>query len=774
MIGKTIRICGTVQGVGFRPTVWRLANEFDLVGAVWNDAEGVGISVWGAETALDEFIRQLSLQAPPAAKITGIVCTSLLTRPDSNEFSILPSANGLSQTAICADIATCSACIAEVVDAGNRRYRYPFTNCTNCGPRLSIIKAIPYDRINTTMSAFKLCADCQTEYLNASDRRFHAQPNACPTCGPKISLVNRKAEAVLTNHSDSIKATAELIQLGEIVAIKGIGGFHLACDAGNQAAVAELRVRKNRYEKPFAIMVRDVEMLGRYTKFDALEKQLLEHAAAPIVLLDQNGGSLADAVAPDQNSLGCMLPYTPLHHLLMQELEHPIVLTSGNLNHEPQCLNNDQAMEELQGIADFWLLNDREIVCRLDDSVVKVMDTQARILRRARGYAPEPIDLPPGFKNSKLVLATGGELKNTFCLLKNHQAIISQHIGDLENPATQTDYRNMLELYQDLFDFQPEMIAVDLHQGYFSTQFGQQFAEQLQLPLQYIQHHHAHIAACMAEYGLPIDSKPVLGVAMDGLGMGPDKQLWGAEFLKADYRHYHRLACFQAMPLLGGNQAMRQPWRNCYVNLKTYFDWPAISSQYADLDIIRFLTQQPLDLFDTMIAKNLNSPLSSSCGRWFDGFAAALGIYPETISYEGQAAIRLETLATSGFDQQRDYAYPYQTIYRDGLQILSWKPFWQGVLDDLKLGLSVEIIAARIHHGLAKAITETAIIQADSFHCDTVILSGGVFQNRLLLEEVSRLLRANHKTVLSPSKLPCNDGGIAFGQAVVAAACVSV
>ncbi|MDD1621531.1 MAG: carbamoyltransferase HypF [Methylococcaceae bacterium] len=771
LTGKTIRVRGTVQGVGFRPTVWRLAREFGLVGEVWNDGAGVTIRAWGPNSALDEFIRQIPLQAPPLARIIDIDSSGLDSPADTDEFRIVASRSGEAHTNVAADAATCPACLSEVLDPSDRRYRYPFSNCTHCGPRLSIIRGIPYDRANTSMASFEMCPACRAEYENPADRRFHAQPNACPVCGPKLWLEDGNgAPCAEQNGSDAIGMTAELIRQGYIVAIKGLGGFHLACDASNQQSVALLRSRKLRYAKPFAIMARDIAMLEGYVELTPPERAALSDPAAPIVILAKQGKPLADAVAPGEDKLGCMLPYTPLHHILMQALDTPIVLTSGNRSDEPQCISNDDARQRLAGIADYWLLHDRDIVNRLDDSVMRVMAGQPRLLRRARGYAPQPLALPPGFEQAPLILAMGGELKNTFCLLKDGQAILSPHIGDLENALVQQDYRRMLALYQELFDFKPELITVDLHADYLSTQLGRQWAEQYALPLTGVQHHHAHIAACMAEHDLPIDTGPVLGVAMDGLGLGDDGMLWGGEFLIVDYRQSVRLAAFQPLPLLGGAQAMHQPWRNSYAHLKSYFDWQTLSERYADLDIIRFLSDQPLSVLDAMLEKNLNSPPSSSCGRWFDAFAAALGICRDSVNYEGQAAIGLETLAAPAFEAQRGQGYRYDWSPEAELPLLSWRPFWQGVLDDLQRGKALPVIAARIHHGLAVAIAETSLHIADGMGSETVALSGGVFQNRLLLEEVSRLLRAGGKQVLSPAKLPCNDGGLALGQAMIASA----
>jgi hydrogenase maturation protein HypF len=622
------------------------------------------------------------------------------------------------------------------------------------------------------MAKFTLCPACQAEYDNPLDRRFHAQPNACPVCGPQLSLSDGKTQ-LCSGQQDVIAMTVDLIQQGHIIAIKGIGGFHLACDASNQQAVANLRQRKQRFAKPFAIMARDLISLQNWVSISALEQQQLLLSAAPIVILAKQGEILADGVAPGQNSLGCMLPYTALHHTLMHSLAQPIVLTSANRNEEPQCIDNQEALHRLTGIADYWLLHNRDIVNRLDDSVVRVIDQQPRLLRRARGYAPEPLPLSLDLKGIPPIIGMGGELKNSFCLLQEQQAILSPYIGDLENAFVQQDYRRMLALYQELFHFQPKIIAVDGHERYLSSQLGQQWAEDAGIKLVTVQHHHAHIAACMAEYGLALDHAPVLGVAMDGLGWGDDGQLWGGEFLQVDYRSYQRLASFQAIPMLGGSQAMVQPWRNTYAYLKQYFAWEELNEQFADLEIMQYLNQQPIAVLDQMLFKKLNSPVSSSCGRWFDAFAAALGVCREHTSYEGQAAISLETVAEPVFAQERGAAYAFELTNENGVRVLNWRTFWLSVLLDLQRKVDKAVIAARIHHGLAQAIAITAIDLARQMGTEIVVLSGGVFQNRLLLEEVSQLLRSANKQPLSPVELPCNDGGLALGQVVIAAAIIA-
>ena len=767
---KAIHIHGTVQGVGMRPALWRLARQFNLSGKVWNDADGVTLQVWGETTALLEFIRQIPIQAPPLASISRILIQDLDLAPDSSQFSIVASQSGAGQTMVAADAALCADCLVEVNNPADRRYRYPFTNCTHCGPRLSMVRAMPYDRQHTSMAAFKQCPACQAEYDNPGDRRFHAQANACPVCGPKVWLEDQDGNALRYSHHDVPAAAAALIRQGYIIAIKGIGGFHLACDAANPAAVDRLRNVKRRDAKPFAIMGRDLAMLSEYAVITPLEQQLLSCPAAPIVLLQGQGRKLAAAVAPGDDKLGCLLPYTALHHILLQDLSAPIVLTSANRHAEPFCIDNQAARLQLADMADYWLMHDRTIVHRLDDSVLQVMDNQPRLLRRARGYAPQPIVLPAGFQDAPAIAALGAELKSSFCLLHNGQAIMSPQIGDLENPAVLEAYRQMLAAYQSLYGFHAQVLAVDRHEGYFSSQLGREWRQREDVSVIEVQHHHAHLAACMAESGLALNTQPVLGVVMDGLGLGDAGQWWGGEFLLADYTSYRRLATFQPTALLGGAQAIRQPWRNTYAQLAIYFDWRQLSAQYADLDIIRFLSRQNLVVLDTMLSKQLNSPLSSSCGRCFDAFAAALGICRESVSYEAQAAIGLEILARPVFIEQRGQGYPYRYNNDTDLLQINWQPFWLGLLEDLRRQQDTAVIAGRIHHGMATALAETVLLLSKTTSTNIVVFSGGVFQNRLLLEEVSRQLQIAGKQVLTPAKLPCNDGGLALGQAVIAAA----
>lgn len=771
MLGECIRVTGIVQGVGFRPFVWRLANACGIAGQVWNDAEGVLIHAWGSRESLEGFVQQLQAEQPPLARVEEIVRTDLDEIADARQgFHIIVSREGKVRTGVAADAATCPECLAEVLDPDNRRYRYPFTNCTHCGPRLSIVTAIPYDRANTSMASFPMCPQCQAEYEDPADRRFHAQPNACSVCGPQVWLEDVDGNRLIPEEgNDVIETVAQLIHQGSIVAIKGIGGIHLACDATNEEAVNRLRQRKHRYHKALALMVRDIDVAARFSEVSEMEAKLLRDKAAPIVVLNKAGESLAASVAPGQSTLGFMLPYTPLHHLLMQHMTQPIVMTSGNRSDEPQTINNQDAHQRLDRIADYYLLHDRDIVNRLDDSVLRVADDKPRFLRRARGYAPQPIILPGGFADARNILAMGGELKNTFCLLKEGKAFLSQHIGDLEDAATQKDYRYNLQLYRQLFDYQPSMIVVDKHPNYLSTQLGYAIAEEEGVKLVEIQHHHAHITACMAENGIPFDSGKVLGVAMDGLGFGEDGTLWGGEFLLADYQGFERLAHFQPVPMLGGTQAMREPWRNTFAQLCDSLGWEQVLTDYSDLDIVRYLNDKPLATLHTMAEKKLNSPLTSSCGRLFDAVAAAIGVCRDGVSHEGQAAIELESLAASEFHKQAQQGYPHD-FSTEEVSVLGWRPLWKALLEDLRQGVESTTIAARFHQCVVQAVAESARVLCHQNSLDTVVLSGGVFQNRLLLEGISKSLRETGISVLSHVDVPTNDGGIALGQVVAAAA----
>jgi hydrogenase maturation protein HypF len=781
-----VRIYGIVQGVGFRPTVYRLANELGLRGDVRNDGAGVLVHIAGRAEVMEQFVRRLKVEAPPLARIERIERRPC--HPDripQADFAIAASVGSTVRTDMAPDAATCPQCRAEIFDSCSRWYRYPFINCTHCGPRLSIIRALPYDRATTSMATFPMCPACQQDYEDVGDRRFHAQPIACPTCGPRVwleriqthSSYNSSERTSPSADSDALEAVCTLLNQGEIFVIKGLGGFHLACDATSETAVQTLRDRKHRYAKPFALMGRDLAAIAHYCHISPHERDLLASSAAPIVLLDRKREAqpaIAPAVAPDLPTLGFMLPYTPLHHLLLQCLERPIVLTSGNRSDEPMCVENSKAGDRLGNIATYFLLHNRDIVNRVDDSVVRVVGGRTQILRRARGYAPAPIPLPAGFETAPAILAMGGELKSSFGLLREGQAILSQHLGDLENAAVFDAYRQTLELYQKLFEHQPEAIALDLHPEYLSAKLGYDLAAIHQLPVQTIQHHHAHVAACMAENRVPLDAPPVLGIALDGLGYGEDGTLWGGEFLWADYRYCQRLGSFQPIALLGGIQAIRQPWRNTYAHLAAVSDWQDLRATYNHLELFRFFDLQPLSLLEQMRMNGVNSPLTSSAGRWFDAVAAAAGLCREVAYYEGQAAIALEAAIDKRSLQQElasAYAFNIRTAeHSETFRLLHPGPMWHALLEDLRRQESPAVVAARFHLGLAEAIAQMTL-QLQKYQPFTrVALTGGVFQNAILTQQVSQRLRAADLEVLTHSLVPANDGGLALGQLAVAAA----
>ncbi len=765
---RTLRVRGLVQGVGFRPTVWRLANDLGLTGNVCNDGKGVLIHFFASTEMLKHFSQTLFNECPPLSRIDSIEEIHNADEISNDGFQIINSAQTEIATGIIADAATCGDCLHELDDIKNRRYRYPFLNCTHCGPRFSIIRSLPYDRANTSMSTFELCGNCSNEYKNPADRRFHAQPTACEKCGPAVFLCDDKGNTITT--TDAIVEAARQLKLGKILAIKGIGGIHLACDASNKSAVEHLRQQKNRPHKPLALMAKNLEQVGRYCTLSEVEIDALSSPAAPIVILESRDTKLLpENIAPDQKQWGFMLPYSPLHHLLMAELSHPIVLTSGNRSDEPQCTDNDDAIKRLANIAELFLLHDRAIENRIDDSVVRQMNGQIQVLRRARGYAPGHITLPAGFDKHPPLLAFGGELKSTFCLLKNGHAILSQHMGDLEDARTFNDYQKNLSLYLDLYVHQAEVLAVDNHPEYLSTKLGIDWAAKKNLPVTQIQHHHAHIAACMIDNNIDLDEDSVIGVAFDGLGFGEDGTLWGGEFLLADYQQYKRLAHLKPVVLPGASQAMREPWRNTWAQLNATLGWDLFVKKYATLELHKTLNRKPVHILQQMCDKGINSPLSSSAGRLFDAIAAATGLAPQRCSYEGQAAMALETCMDKQ-DLKQVSPYPFKLKKQDGIYELDPTPMWSTLLDDLTAKATTSIIAARFHRGLARAIVDTASLLARENNINRVALSGGVFQNRSLFELVIAGLRKKNIIVLTHQQVPANDGGIALGQAIIAAA----
>lgn len=762
-----VRIRGIVQGVGFRPFVWQIAHELQLHGEVRNDGDGVLVRLATPEKC-DAFLTQLREKTPPLARIDAIEISEQESAEQFDSFTIVASRSDTARTGVPPDAATCPACLAEIRDPANRRYRYPFTNCTHCGPRLSIIRGIPYDREQTSMAAFTMCPSCQREYDSPDDRRFHAQPNACPACGPRVWLEASDGRQIETD--DPVATASDLLKRGNILAIKGIGGFHLAADAASQDAVAGLRQRKRRQAKPFALMARDMAVIRRYCDVNEQEAALLRDTTAPIVLLRRKAEAppLPAAIAPGQSLLGFMLPYSPLHHLLLESFETPLVMTSGNLSDEPQAIANADARQRLGTIEDYLLLHDREIVNRVDDSVVRVINGRERVLRRARGYAPSSLPLPAGFGKTPAILALGGELKNSFCLIQHGEAILSQHMGDLEDYSTFEDYLGNLDLYARLYRHEPEVIAIDAHPDYLSSRHGRDLAGRHSLPLHEIQHHHAHIASCLAENGHARDAGPVIGVALDGLGYGMDGTIWGGEFLVADYLHARRIGHLSPVPMPGGTMAILEPWRNTFAQLQQIGDWARLRESHAGLELIRHLDNMPTAALSAMMARGLNSPLTTSAGRLFDAVAAAAGICRDRILYEGQAAIEFEALvdssrlaATEGYDFSISGGEPAR---------IDPAPMWRQLLKDLQQGQETAIISERFHKGLAAAISRMVCQLSSRQEIETIALSGGVFQNATLLTLVERSLQEKGLRVLTHSRIPANDGGLALGQAMIAAA----
>lgn len=762
-----IRVRGRVQGVGFRPTVWRFARELGLAGDVLNDAEGVLIRVAGPSCAIAVLLDRLRREPPPLARIDGIE-TEAIPPLAMQDFAVVESHGGRARTDVAPDAVTCPACLAEVLDRDDRRHGYAFTNCTHCGPRFSIARAIPYDRAATTMAPFALCPDCARDYGDPADRRFHAEPIACPACGPRLRLI-RFGGGPAAEIPDPLAETLRLLRAGEIVAIKGLGGFHLACDATRTEAVTALRERKRRDAKPFALMARDLAMVRRHAEVDEAAERALCGAAGPIVLLPKRrASSLPAALAPGLGLLGFMLPTTALHHLILRAMDRPLVMTSGNLSGEPQVTDEDDARTRLGGIAVAALSHDRAIANRIDDSVMRVIGGEPRLLRRGRGHAPASFPLPPGFAGHLHVLAMGGELKAAFCLVQDGRAILSQHMGDLEDARAEADYRRNLALYEGLYGHRPAAIAVDRHPEYLSAKQGRARAAAEGLRLVEVQHHHAHVAACLGENRRPLGAAPVLGIIADGLGFGGDGTFWGGEFLLADYRDFRRLARLKPVAMPGGSMAAREPWRNLYAQLAAAPGWSACLAEFGRLPLCAALSARPLPTLDTMIRQGRFAPLASSCGRLFDAVAAALGLCPDRQDHEGQAAMRLEALA----DPAAAGEYPFAVIAGNP-SVLDPGPLWRALLGDLQDGVPAAVIAMRFHRGLALAMVRMALHlrgEADRPRFDTVALSGGCFQNALLFETLATGLERAGFTVLSHREVPANDGGLALGQALVALA----
>src|SRR5712691_2115928 len=745
-VRTAVRVEGVLQGVGFRPFVYGLATGLGLTGLVGNDLDGVFVEVEGPEPAVSEFLLRLERDAPPLARIEHVTARPITPRRGASFTIAASDSAGPRRTLVSADTATCADCLRELADPADRRFGYPFINCTNCGPRFTIVKDVPYDRPLTTMAGFPMCEQCAAEYHDPADRRFHAQPACCPACGPRLALHPATAEG------DPLAAAAELLRQGQILAVKGLGGYHLAADAACEQAVARLRARKHREDKPFAVMAADLAAARRLAEVDPAAAGLLTSTARPIVLLPrQPGAGVARATAPGNRQLGIMLPYTPLHHLLLAAVTRPIVLTSGNVSDEPIVYRDDEARERLAGIADAFLVHDRAIHVRTDDSVARAVRGRPMLVRRSRGYVPEPITIRSGFPRP--VLACGAELKNTFCLAQDRHAFVSHHIGDLENAETLRSFTEGIEHFRRLFDIDPRVVAHDLHPEYLSTKYA---VELDGVDRQPVQHHHAHIASCLADNG---EDGPVIGVAFDGTGYGTDGTIWGGEFLAAGLATFERGGHLAPVPMPGGAAAIRQPWRMAAAYLDADPDSPAD----LDLDVVR-RNQDRWAAVTAMARRGVNAPLTSSAGRLFDAAAALLGVR-DAINYEGQAAVELEQLA----DPAEAGAYPAAVEAGHPVRVRG-ADLLHGVLEDLTARVPAPVIAARFHHGVAALIEAGCVAMRDRYGLGTVALSGGVFQNLLLLDAAVSRLEARGFRVLLHARIPCNDGGISLGQAVVAAA----
>ncbi len=740
-----IRVRGQVQGVGFRPFVWALARRFGLCGSVLNDAGGVLITAQGA--ALEAFLDALRAEAPPLARIDAIEVTPLEEAVLPDGFEILASAGGAVRTRVTPDAATCPACLAEIRDPAARRAGYAFTNCTHCGPRFSILRQLPYDRGQTTMAGFTLCAACGAEYADPADRRFHAQPIACPVCGPRLWFEQGGVEIA----GDAVALAVAALRAGQILAIKGLGGFHLACDARSEAAVALLRARKHRPAKPFALMG-TLAMIRASCAVSKAEAARLHSAAAPILLLARAGDALAPSVAPSvapgQDTLGWMLPYTPLHHLLMDAFDAPLVMTSGNLAGEPQVTSNAEARAKLGAFADGFVMHDRDIARRLDDSVERITAHGPMVLRHARGRAPATHPMPPGFGDGPQVLAMGGQMKAAFCLTRAGEALLSHHLGDLDDLLTWQEYDKALRDYTALFDHAAGLVAVDAHEGFRATQAGLE----LGLPVARIHHHHAHLAACLGEHGWPRGGGKVAAVVLDGLGLGPDGTIWGGELLLGDYAGFERIAWLSSAPLPGGDQASREPWRNAVMRLDAAGLGAVADDLFADL---------PRALVRQASKAGINAPLSSSAGRLFDAVAAVLGLCPTRQSHEAEAAMALEACAA-----RAGAARPYDQGHSGAI---STARLFQGLCADLGAHVPREVMAARFHATMAAYFAPPALELVTRGQARAVVLTGGCFQNAVLRDQMLDLI-GDAAPVLHHQSLPANDGSLAFGQALVALA----
>ncbi|MBN2225679.1 MAG: carbamoyltransferase HypF [Deltaproteobacteria bacterium] len=752
--GDRIRVrslfSGTVQGVGFRPFIYRNAVRFGLTGFVKNTSDGVVAELEGEPGSIDSFFWAVQKELPPLAEITGFIKETIPIVGTDYFLIIASDRTGQSSLHIPADIASCDRCVAELFDPGDRRYRYPFINCTDCGPRLTIIRDIPYDREKTSMATFALCPDCRKEYEDPQSRRFHAQPNACPRCGPQVELLAGDGEPVLTD--DPVGEAARRLHSGMIVAIRGLGGFHLAVDATDDRAVSRLRDRKLREEKPFALMVRDIRQARRIVEVTDEDQDLLLSARRPIVLMSRKEQTnIARSVAPGMGTFGIMLPYTPLQHLLFDEDMPPLVMTSGNRSGEPIAIGNDDAIERLSGIADFFLVHNREIVVRCDDSITAVVGGHPIILRRSRGYVPGPIVLSETYPE---VLGVGGHLKATLCTLKGNMAFMSPYIGDMDTPGARGFFFETVALMERITECVPRIVACDLHPGYFTTDAARRMKG---MRLHAVQHHHAHIVSCMAENGV---SGNVIGVALDGTGYGNDGTIWGGEFLVADRVGFVRAGHLASFTLPGGEAAVREPRRTAASLIKSAYgqQWRGVVEK---LGLVPEYGVK--EAFMSMVERGINSPVTTSMGRVFDGVAAILGLRG-SVNFEGQAAMELEACAVGG----RGNVLPFEITQKGRTVILDLNGTIRGIVEGMGAGMSPGDLAAAFHATLVGAIGQMVGEIRDKTKINRAALSGGCFQNRILLTGVLDLLEAMGFEVLIHHRVPTNDGGIALGQAVTA------
>jgi len=749
-------IRGAVQGVGFRPFVHRLATELQLPGWVNNSAQGVFIEVEGKRATLGQFLSRITTEKPARSSIQSLE-SSWLDGVGYLTFEIRESEKGGPKTAfVLPDIGTCPDCLREIFDPANRRYCYPFTNCTNCGPRFSIIEALPYDRSNTSMHSFTMCPACRAEYEDPRDRRFHAQPNACPVCGPHLELWNADGRTISSNHG-ALTLAASALQAGQIVAVKGVGGFHLMADARDAEAVTQLRARKRRHEKPFAVLFPNLEAIKSVCEVSPLEERLLSSIEAPIVLLKKKPGTgLADGIATRNPYLGALLPSNPLHHLLMAELKFPVIATSGNLSDEPICINGLEALDRLRGIADLFLIHDRPIVRHVDDSIVRVMLGREIILRRARGYAPLPITLKGSNPNRDTVLAVGAHLKNSVALAVDEQVFISQHIGDLETEQANAAFRRVAGALQKLYEAKPRIVAADLHPDYLSTRFADELvkAEGSGANKFSVQHHVAHVLSCIAENEIGL---PALGISWDGTGYGTDGTIWGGEFFLVTDKEVNRVAHWRPFRLPGGDKAVKEPRRSATGLAFEMYGEAAFSR--TDLPFLATFSVFEISALKAMLRRKLNSPLSSSVGRLFDAVAGLINLR-QKINFEGQAAMALE-FAMEGVSTNE--AYP--AAFSDkSPAVLDWAPMIEAILADVRAGVTTGIIAMKFHNTLVEA----AVSVAKRIGEPRVALSGGCFQNRYLTERTVQRLREENFQPYWHQRVPPNDGGISLGQVLAA------